>query len=368
MASAAEVASGIRVTFIQHGIVRRMPGGNEDRYRVGELEIPFSEEATQIFRDRQVENIAYNSANNNVSIYTKKRITKAELEVLPQAVGGVFLSYSVGHVENIGGAPVVAEYASYSLFQSPQSNNAYYTCGSSISPGNEASAGTLGALVRDEHGELFGLTNNHVIGGMNHTPAMMPILAPGVMDVTPGGLDPFTIGHHDRLGVLTPGDQTNINVSANLDAAIFKIKDGGLISSMQGNCYDTPGAIGDIVDGMLVEKVGRTTGHRQGMVVGKYLHPIRVNCENPTYNFKAGIWFDEVYIVYGVNHEAFSDAGDSGSLVVGRDAQGNRCAVGLLFAGGPDNQAPGGKMTLVFPIRPILESLGVTLVSGHHAS
>lgn len=368
MATTAEVASGIRSKFLEVGIVRPMLGGREALYRVGNCAVNIAEDALHILKEREVKNIAFNSATNAITIYTAKRVTKTELKTLPQNIEGQSITYSAGGVETIGGVPAQAEYSTYSIWTDPATNREYYTCGSSISSANEASAGTLGALVRDQNGVLYGLTNNHVVGGNNHTPSAMPVVAPGVIDAQPGGIDPFTIGHFHQLLPLMPGDQANINVSLNLDAAIFKIKDPDLVSSKQGVEFDTPATVTDPVDQMIVEKVGRTTGHRVGRVVGKYLHPLRVLCENATYNFKAEIWFDGVHVVHGTNGRTFSEGGDSGSLVVGRNANNERVAVGIVFAGGPDQMAAGGKKSMILPLEPILQALQLTLVSGHNAS
>jgi len=74
--------------------------------------------------------------------------------------------------------------------------------------------------------------------------------------------------------------------------------------------------------------------------------------------------FDPVFAVTGVGG-AFSDSGDSGSLVTTLIG-GNRSAVGIVLAGMTDGSAPGGKVSIVTPIQPILRALGVILVSGHN--
>jgi hypothetical protein len=122
-------------------------------------------------------------------------------------------------------------------------------------------------------------------------------------------------------------------------------------------------SIEDPQEGMIVEKVGRTTNHTTGKIVGRELVPIRISVSAPTYNFNANIWFHGVFIVHGEN-DVFSDQGDSGSLITTRNSNGNMASIGLLFAGGPDSRAPGNLRTLILPLRPILERLGVELVGG----
>lgn len=45
---------------------------------------------------------------------------------------------------------------------------------------------------------------------------------------------------------------------------------------------------------------------------------------------------------------------------------GTRQGVALVFAGMNDNKAPGGSLSLVLPLEPMLRELGLTLVSGHN--
>ena len=87
----------------------------------------------------------------------------------------------------------------------------------------------------------------------------------------------------------------------------------------------------------------------------------------PLYGFSGFVTFHQVFSVIG-HGCAFSDNGDSGSLVTTLDSEGNRVAVGLVFAGRTDAAAPGEKTSLILPIKPILEALGVTLVTGHNCT
>ncbi|MBR0893260.1 hypothetical protein JQ637_46290 [Bradyrhizobium diazoefficiens] len=86
----------------------------------------------------------------------------------------------------------------------------FYTCGSSISVGNNREAGTLGAIVRDSSAKQYGLTNNHVSGSCSFAPVGLPILAPGIVDVVPGNLSPFTIGFHSVALKMAPGSADNV--------------------------------------------------------------------------------------------------------------------------------------------------------------
>jgi len=322
-----------------------------------------TESQTTFLRGRGISSIAFNDESGRVLVYTKKRVTKEQLKHLPNSAGGCEIEYPTGHIDDLATAPADAQGAKWTVVQTAGGN--HYACGSSISPGNVADAGTLGCLVKDAAGTLYGLSNNHVTGACSHSPVMLPILAPGVIDVSANALNPFTLGLHHRTLPMRVGTHGNINIFENRDAAIFTIVDSQVVSSMQGSAYDTPDNVAPIVDNMLVEKVGRTTQHTTGVVVGQELMPISVQVGSGTYGFQGNVVFADVWVVHG-DTDLFSDNGDSGSLVVSRNHDGTKSAVGLLFAGGPDSSAPGGKKSLILPLQPILDELGVTLAHGHN--
>jgi len=327
--------------------------------------IKASTEIENLLRQKHLLSIVYNEESRCVFLYTKKKVYAKDMKVLPSNINSCGIAYPQGTVDEIGKMPAQAQGAAFSVVADP-AGTTRYACGSSISPGNSRSAGTMGALVRDDTGEIFGLTNNHVTGLCNHSSVGVPILAPGVVDVAPGALHPFTIGLHKLVLEMNVGTQGNIDVSRNTDAAIFSIVNPAIVSSLQGGLYDTPIAIADPVEGMIVEKVGRTTGHTRGKIMGRELGPLKVACTASEYEFSGHILFDGTWMIHGEG-EAFSTGGDSGSLIVQIDGDGNRAAVGLVFAGGPDSMAPGGYRTFFLPIRPILERLQVQLVGGHNA-
>lgn len=339
-----------------------LPADVEATYVANVQAAQFSESAEIILRQRGIASISYNDSDSAVCVYTRRRVTQKDLTILPEEIFGCAVTYPQGEIAELGTKPQETQGASYSIVN--VAGNHHYCCGSSISPGNSASAGTLGALVY-RNGVLCGLTNNHVTGSCSHSQIGLPILAPGVLDVMAGGIPPFTIGLH--LGVLSmiPGDGGNVDITQNTDAAIFDIIDPMNVSSFQGDQYDTPTVFLDPLDGMIVEKVGRTTGHTTGRIVGRELLPCRVTASAHNYGFQALILFPQVYIVHG-EQSAFSDSGDSGSLVVTKQIDGTFAAVGLLFAGGHDSKAPGNLRTLFFPIGPIVNRLGVTLVGNHN--
>lgn len=355
------VARSIRKWAVQVGLLPPYPDHIEEQLTGPVTPVQLSHDAESLLRQKCLQSISYNERSQTIFLYTKIKVYKKDYKILPVSLSGCGISYPQGSVDEIGREPAGAQGAVSYIITCASSS--HYACGSSISPGNSASAGTLGALVRDANGIVYGLSNNHVTGCCNHTPVGMPILAPGVMDVFPGVIHPFTLGMHHSVLPMNVGTQGIVNVAENRDAAIFVLNSQQLASSMQGNFYDTPQSVLPLSPGMAVEKVGRTSGHTTGTVMGRELGPITVSVNSPQHGFSGNIMFEDVWSIHG-DRDAFSSSGDSGSLVVHRDGQGNRHAVGLIFAGGKDSSAPGETRSLVFPIGPILERFNVQLVGG----
>jgi hypothetical protein len=363
--STYQVASGIAKWAISRGLLPQLPADVDNTYLAGTALIPLSVDAEQILRHKGVDSIAYNEFTSTVFIYTVRKISQKDLKSLPQGIYRKGLAYPQGVVETVGKDQPKSQGATFALHQTVAGSQ-HYSCGSSISPGNDASAGTLGALVRLADGLIYGLTNNHVSALCSHVQPGTPILAPGVLDVSPASIAPFTLGFHAHALEMHVGSVGNVDIASNTDAALFSIRNIGDISSMQGDAFDTPIAIADPVEGMRVEKVGRTTRHTKGLIVSRSLRPYGINYAAQSYGFSGTIWFANVFTVHGTTAE-FSLSGDSGSLVVQVDDHGRPvAAVGLVFAGGNDSSAPGGAKSLILPIRPILHALGATLVGGHN--
>lgn len=357
--SLRQVAERFKSWAAEEGILTFTPPDDryEDRHEeLGDLaKVNQAATASDILAHRRINLIGINPARDEIVIVTHQKLTKKDLECLPtQADGGHKFRYIKSHPPQVR-LPLAAS--------GPAPANAIhkglYTCGSSISVANCISAGTLGALVTNPAGEMFALTNNHVSGGCSYTDVNFPIIAPGLLDVRPNGHDPFTLGHHATVAPWTSGIPDNVDVSANIDAAIFRLKDFNAVSSMQRGLYDTPITTMPPVPGMAVRKAGRTTGDTSGQIVAQAVGFVPVMMEVP--QFRGVIYFDNVFIVQGGGGQPFSDRGDSGSLVVHEDVSGQRHAVGLLFAGTSDQQ-----LTFILPIDKILEHFNVTLVGGHH--
>lgn len=309
---------------------------------------------SSILRKKLISLVAIKRRENKILIFTTKKITVVEERLLPKAFGGVEVEFLHG------GVPVAQSLPNLGVAYF-QSSTGAYCCGSSIHPARHIGAGTMGALVRDSHGTIFGLTNNHVSGDCNFSDLDTQILAPGHIDIQPGGIDPFTIGYHTATLPMVSGSPDNVNATDNSDAAIFRIKDAGQVSSMQGVYHDTPTKTVPLMDGMLVDKVGRTTGHRQGRVLAQVVgfEPCQYSI-NYLNGGKTIVYFDSSFIVFETPGQGrFCEPGDSGSLVT-TTHENERKAGGLLYAGNTEGY------TFVLPIEPILSNLGVSLISGHN--
>ncbi|HSI03873.1 MAG: hypothetical protein ACAI38_08305 [Myxococcota bacterium] len=321
----------------------------------------------ELFERNPITALVVNEARKTVFVYTAKPVPKRKARALPTGLAAsaksaaVTIEFRQAKPQTIGNeepdAPPALPASAFA--------DGRYTCGSSISIANDRQAGTLGCLVRDAKGQLYGLTNNHVTGGCNNALPGTPILAPGVMDVAPGNYDPFTIGHHHSVLPLHQGEPNVVNAKLNTDVALFTIADKRRVSSMQSSAYDTPAEVVAFGDDMQVEKVGRTTGLTRGVVQGIVVGPVGVVYNVTTYHsasagtpFVGRAFFEPVYLVHGIGGP-FSQPGDSGSLVTALKRDGTRVAVGLVFAGLVPAES------YVLPLAPILKRLKVSLVSGH---
>lgn len=327
-------------------------------------DVPVDASGLGVLRSRQIRFVAIDEAANKISVFLRKASpTAKELKVLPSSCNGASLKYHQGNTETISPSAVAEATSTCALHL--VGTNAFYTCGSSISVGNNREAGTLGCLVRDAAGRLFGLTNNHVSGACSYAPNGLPVLAPGVVDVSPVNPHPFTIGVHSAQLPMLIGDPSSVDHTMNSDAALFEITEVNRVSSMQRSFFDTPTSVLDMVPGMTVQKVGRTTALTTGAVLGELIGAASINYSASQYGFSGSVYFEPLFIIHG-HGDIFSEGGDSGSLVVHVDAQGTRHAVGLVVAGCADGSAPGGKRSIVLPLRPILNRFNVALVAGYN--
>jgi hypothetical protein len=101
-----------------------------------------------------------------------------------------------------------------------------------------------------------------------------------------------------------------------------------------------------------VAKVGRTTGTTRGKITA-------FDLDNVVVGYDLGdLRFDNQIEIEGAGAKAFSDGGDSGSLIVNSERQG----VALLFAGTDEGGTNGKGVTYANPLNAVLSVMEVTLV------
>ena len=232
-------------------------------------------------------------------------------------------------------------------------------------------SGTLGALIQDSTGRQYLLSNNHVLARSDHAAVGDAIVQPGLIDnnCTPNGDGPGTV----PVGVLT----TWLPLSApttNVDAAIAQVAsqtvdpqgsilelgmrqpDGTLAAAPPG--ISSTGGRGESATlHLAVAKSGRTTGLTCGSITALDLDVsvdyYRDCAETRPYLTK--LFTDQI----AMSGDRFSDAGDSGALVVDT---ANAEPVGLFFAGGTD--ASGVGQGIANPATDVLNQLAMQGGSG----
>jgi len=209
----------------------------------------------------------------------------------------------------------------------------------------DVTAGTIGCQVWQPggcHTSYFVLSNNHVLANSNYAVGGDPVLHPGPAD---GGVLPA-----DKIGVLVAYEPIVKTTTASniMDAALAFVSPDDVGYTTPPDGYGAPRAstVSPTVN-LAVRKYGRTTRTTTG----------RVTSINATVHvgYTGGTaQFVNQFIVTGDNSAPFSQAGDSGSLVVVSTGGNARKTVGLLFAGA-DN------VSAVSPIGPILQRFGVNI-------
>jgi hypothetical protein len=211
----------------------------------------------------------------------------------------------------------------------------------------KVTAGTLGCFVkpRTGGGKTCVLSNNHVLADENRGKRGDDIIQPGRID---GGKAPADV-------VAKLGDFIRLKKrGANLvDCALGELVEGIRFDPTKLRGLGKLAGLGDafLDEGTEVAKIGRTTGLTRGGVTAFEL-------DNVVVGFDIGnLRFDNQLEIEGAGDEPFSDGGDSGSLIVGRDKRG----VALLFAGSDQGGANGQGLTYANPLRAVLDALQVDL-------
>lgn len=222
----------------------------------------------------------------------------------------------------------------------------------------QITAGTLGCLVQ-RGGQVFILSNNHVLANSNAAQVGDAILQPGPADggtsadqigtleqfipigfgISPGcGCSPFGV----LRGLLgTPKAQINEPGNNTVDCAIAKPLSADLVNPDILNIGIPTGA-GLATLGTPVQKSGRTTGHTTDQIT-----QIDVTVSVNYGGTNVAVFTNQLMA------GPMSQGGDSGSAVLDM----NRQVVGLLFAGSTST-------TIMNPIQFVLDALQVQIVTA----
>ena len=258
------------------------------------------------------------------------------------------------------------------LGSSGGNNDDYDTQGNQVA---DCCGGTLGSLLTDTTGRLYLLSNNHVLARSDQASAGDMIVQPGLIDnnCTPYGDGPGTT----PVGTLTGWLPLSAS-STNADAAIAQVVSGtvdpsgsimelgtrqldGTLSAAPPGVSSTGGKGETAGLGMSVAKSGRTTGLTCANISAVNLD---VNVDYFTDCAETKPYLTKTYTnQLAISGNQFSDAGDSGSLVV--DA-GDAEPVGLFFAGGTD--ASGVNQGVASPALDVLSELSAKVGNGANYS
>jgi hypothetical protein len=258
--------------------------------------------------------------------------------------------------------------APVSMGSSGGNNNDYDTSGNQIV---DCCSGTLGSLIQDTNNHQYLLSNNHVLARSDHASVGDMIVQPGLIDnnCTPYGDGPGTTPIASLTGWLALS-----SASTNADAAIALVNsnavntggnilefgvrqsDGTLTSAPPG--ISSTGGKGEAASlALTVAKSGRTTGLTCASISALNLD---VNVDYYTDCAETKPYLTKTYTnQLAISGNEFSDAGDSGSLVV--DAS-NAEPVGLFFAGGTD--ASGVSQGVANPAPDVLNELSAQVGAG----
>jgi hypothetical protein len=278
--------------------------------------------------------------------------SKEATEVLLNAAG--ISSNPAGHQKELT-TPVL-------LGSSGGNNNDHDTKGNQIV---DCCGGTLGSLIQNSSGRQYLLSCNHVFARSDQASVGETIVQPGLIDnnCVPNGDGPGTM----PVGILTAWLPLSSN-STNADAAIAQVDAEAVnpngeileLGALQGNGtlaaappgISSTGGKGEPASlNLVVAKSGRTTGLTCANVAVLNL-TVKVdyykNCAE-TVSYLTKTYTDQI----AIEGNEFSDAGDSGSLVVdASDAE----PVGLFFAGGVTNT--GVSEGVANPAPMVLAELG----------
>jgi hypothetical protein len=254
------------------------------------------------------------------------------------------------------------------LGTSGSNNNDYDTQGNQVA---DCCGGTLGSLIEDSNGRQYLLSNNHVLARSDQASVGDTIVQPGLIDnnCVPYGDGPGTT----PVGTLTgwlPLSSSATNADAAIALAMSGIVDptgsvleigtrqtDGTLGAAPPGISSTAGKGETAGLGLTVAKSGRTTGLTCASISALNLD---VNIDYFTDCAETKPYLTKTFTnQLAITGNQFSDAGDSGSLVVDTT---NAEPVGLFFAGGTD--ASGVSQGVANPAPDVLSELGAKLGAG----
>jgi hypothetical protein len=254
------------------------------------------------------------------------------------------------------------------LGSSGGNNNDYDTQGNQIV---DCCSGTLGSLIQDNSSRQYLLSSNHVLARSDHASIGDAIIQPGLIDnnCTPNG---------DGAGTTPVGALTSwlplSSAATNADAAIAQVDSGAVNTAgsiLELGAKQADGALAAAPPGisstggkgeaaaldLVVAKSGRTTGLTCGAISALSLDvsvDYYLDCAE-TKPYLTKTYTNQL----AISGNQFSDAGDSGSLVV--DAA-NAEPVGLYFSGGTD--LAGVSQGVASPATDVLAELAAQAGGG----
>lgn len=228
---------------------------------------------------------------------------------------------------------------------------------------NSLSAGTLGFFVRDDSGETYLVSNNHVIGRLNNAQNGEPVVQPGTLDLTSNELQLMptlkklvattqvanvsaVVPIQFKTPQNTPNNRVDVAMARLTDARshadIDRLTFGGGILGVAAPYQQDPD--GSIAGSARVFKVGRTTGYTEGEVF------ILGGARTVNYGGQSAHFVGQILVQPTADNVGpFSDRGDSGSGVFNDRNE----LVGLLFAGNTN-------FTIVNPMDRVLTDLAAS--------
>jgi hypothetical protein len=231
--------------------------------------------------------------------------------------------------------------------------------------------GTLGSLLQGSDNKQYLLSNNHVLARSDHASVGDMIVQPGLID---NNCTPYGEGSGTHPVASLSGWLPLSSKQTNADAAIAQVasravdptgsilelgsrQPGGTLAAAPPGISSSGGKGESASLAMTVAKSGRTTGLT---CAGVSAVTLDVKVDYFTDCAETKPYLTKTYTnQLAISGNAFSDAGDSGSLVV--DAA-NAEPVGLFFAGGTD--AAGVSQGVANPAPDVLNELSSQLGGG----